>query len=301
MDGEPTGGESPPPGASANASSPDRVGEVPDTRPDQAASNESDAQPRAPSLLHQAISGGVAAALVALIVITLVSGRALSAIIQMAVQVGVPLTLLGYVAWQRILSVRERRSAFAASSASIGQVVRSEVRAFVARGLAAFGGGFYGLVAGAAFIVYQVRSIPAHTWLDPSAWRLPTLSLPQDGWAFLTDTVGPALWSLLLDVGTGWVDGFVYAMTWPVRLMDVIGPIGLGLAMALGVGLHALARHLLPEVDAFSREVEASDPSSFWSPLPEELLPGSGDDTPPSNERDTETGSSSTGSDRSPS
>ena len=221
---------------------------------------------------EHAVGGGVAVLLVVgLLGVVLGAVTGLSVLIQLAVQVGVPLGLVGYVTWLRVDAIRSRRSALVASKASLGEAAVVEGRAFLARGIAAFGGGFYGIVAAGAFVVYQVKAIPYSVLLDPSAWRLPALQWPADWVAFLTGTVASALWDVLIDVGTGWVDGFVYAMIWPVRLMSLIGPVGMGLALALGCGLFGLARRSLPGVDAFAQDIEGADPSSFWSPLPDEL------------------------------
>jgi hypothetical protein len=207
-----------------------------------------------------------------LLLLALTSGPALAGIIQLAVQLGVPLGLLGYVAWRRVRALRARRATHLASDRSLPQLALAQVRGFVARGIAAFGGGFYGLVAAGMFVVHQVRTLPYRVWLDPANWRLPALSWPNDWFALLTETIGPVLWDVLLDVGTEWVDGFVYAMTWPVHLMRVIGPLGIALVLGLGAAVFHLARKI-PAVDAFQREVDAADPDSFWSPFPDDVTP----------------------------
>lgn len=215
-----------------------------------------------------------------LILLALTSGPALAGLIQVAVQLGVPLGLLGYVAWRRVRALRARRAAQLASDPSLPQLALAQVRGFVARGIAAFGGGFYGLVAAGMFVAHQVRTLPYRVWLDPANWRLPTLSWPDDWFALLTETIGPVLWDLLLDVGTEWVDGFVYAMTWPVHLMRVIGPLGIALVLGLGAAVFHFARKI-PAVDAFQREVDAADPASFWSPFPDEVTQDSPSEAPP--------------------
>lgn len=220
-----------------------------------------------------------ALALTGLGVLAVVSANALAALVQLVMQVGVPLGLMSYVVWRRLQAIRTRRAEAQSADHSLAQMALRQGRAALARGIAAFGGGFYGLVAAGAFLLYQVHAVP-NAWLDPSAWHVPTLQWPSDGLAFLTETVGSALWGMLLDVGTGWVDGFVFAMVWPVHLMDLIGPIGLAVAMGLGVGAFHLARRLVPGADVFAREVEEADPASVWSPLPEELMPEDDETTP---------------------
>ena len=218
-------------------------------------------------------------ALTGLGALAVVSPDALSALVRLVIQVGVPLGLMGYVAWRRLRAIQARRAEATSADRSLAWVVLRQGRAALARGIATFGGGFYGLVASGAFLVYQVHAVPS-AWLAPSAWRVPALQWPSDGLAFWTETVGGALWGMLLDVGTGWVDGFVFAMVWPMHLMDLIGPVGLAVAMGLGVGAVHLARRFVPGADGFAQEVEEADPASVWSPLPEELMPEEGETTP---------------------
>lgn len=225
-------------------------------------------------------------------VIAVVSPDALTALIQLAVQVGVPLGLVGYVAWRRLQAIQARRAEVKSADRSLTQVALRQGRAALAKGIATFGGGFYGLVAAGAFLVYQVRAVP-NAWLAPSAWHVPALQWPSDGLAFLTETVGGALWGMLLDVGTGWVDGFVFAMVWPVHLMGFIGPIGLAGAMGVGIGAFHLARRLVPGVDGFAQEVEEADPASVWSPVPEELMPEDEETTSGDHAADTPDGPTS--------
>ncbi|MFB6273919.1 MAG: hypothetical protein ABEL51_13595 [Salinibacter sp.] len=215
-------------------------------------------------------------AFVSLGVLAVASADAFEALVQLVVQLGVPLALVVYVAWRRFQAIQARRAAAESADVSLAQVALRQGRAALARGIAAFGGGFYGLVAAGAFLVYQVRTVP-RTWLVPSAWHVPPLQWPSNELAFLTETVGGTLWGMLLDVGIGWVDGFVFGMMWPVHLMGLIGPVGLAVAMGLGVGAVHLARRLVPDADAFAQEIEAADPGSVWSPLPADLTPeGSG-------------------------
>lgn len=218
-------------------------------------------------------------AFVGLGVLAVASADALAALVQLVVQLGVPLALVVHVAWRRLQAMQARRAAAKSADISLAQVALRQGRAALARGIAAFGGGFYGLVAAGAFLAHQVRTVP-RTWLVPSAWHVPPLRWPSDELAFLTETVGDTLWGMLLDVGTGWVDGFVFGMMWPVHLMDLIGPVGLAVAMGLGVGAVHLARRLVPDADAFAQEIEEADPGSVWSPLPEELTAEGGETAP---------------------
>lgn len=221
--------------------------------------------------------GGLALAGVG--VLAALSAGALRALVQLVVQVGVPLGLMGYVAWRRLQAIWARRAETKSADRSLVQVALRQGRAALARGIAVFGGGFYGLVAAGAFLVYQVHAVP-DTWRALSSWHVLTLRWPSDGLAFLTETVGGALWGMVLDVGTGWVDGFVFAMVWPLHLMDLVGPLGLAVAMGAGVGVFHLARRLVPGAEAFAQDVEEADPASVWSPLPEELMPEDGETAP---------------------
>ncbi|MCS4201829.1 hypothetical protein [Salinibacter ruber] len=218
-------------------------------------------------------------ALAGLGALAVVSPDALSALVRLMIQVGVPLGLMGYVAWRRLRAIQARRVETTSADRSLTRAVLQQGRAALARGIAAFGGGFYGLVASGAFLVYQVHAVPS-SWLAPSAWSVPPLQWPSDGLTFWTETVGGALWGMLLDVGTGWVDGFVFAMVWPMHLMNLIGPVGLAVAMGLGIGAVHLARRFVPGADGFAQEVKKADPASVWSPLPEELMPEEDETTP---------------------
>lgn len=217
-------------------------------------------------------------ALAGLSMLAIMSPSALTALVQLTVQVGIPLGLLGYVAWLRLQAIWARRAEAESADVSLMQLALQQGRGALARGIATFGGGSYGIVAAGAFLVYQVRTVPS-VWLSPSAWRAPSLRWPSDELTFLTETAGSALWGLLLDVGAGWLDGFVFAMVWPVHLMGLIGPVGLAVAMGLGVGAFQLARQFVPGVDVLEQEIEDADPASVWSPLPKELMPEGGETT----------------------
>jgi hypothetical protein len=179
------------------------------------------------------------------------------------------------VGWRRLQVARQRRAAIATGGGE-GTLAREgmrQARTSLARSIATFGGGFYGLAAAGTFLVYQVRTFAGAAWRSASAWHATARRATEAPLAFLTDDVGGALWSMVFGIGQGWIDGFVYAMTWPVHLMERVGPFGLVVAMAVGAVAFRLARRRLPGVEAFAQEVEQADPADAWRPFPKELVP----------------------------
>jgi len=200
---------------------------------------------------------------------TLVFGG-LDVLIQGAIQVGIPLVLLVQIGRRRLQSVAAHAHASRAESWTVLGV--QQVRSSVARGVAVFGGGFYGAMAALTFLAYQVRQFPELRWPDLTAWIASLVDLFSGGIVGLLGHLSSFLWQLLFGIGADWIQGFVYAMIWPVHVLGWIGPWGLGIVMIAGLYGTKLLRRLFPPVDAFARDVADTSPTSAWTPLGAELL-----------------------------
>ena len=201
--------------------------------------------------------------------VTLIFGG-LDVLIQGAIQVGLPLALLVQIGRRRLRSMAAR--AHASRAASWSDLGVQQIRSSAARGIAVFGGGFYGAMAALTFLAYQIQQFPKLRWPDLTAWFTTLQDLLSGGVVGLLGHLSSFLWQMLFGIGADWIQGFVYAMLWPVHLLDWIGPWGLVIVMAVGFYGTKRLRRLFPPVDAFAREVDDTSPTSAWTPLGAELL-----------------------------
>lgn len=207
---------------------------------------------------------------------TLIFGG-LDVLIQSAIQVGIPLALLVQIGRRRLQAVATQAHASRAESWTVLGV--QQIRSSVARGVAVFGGGFYGAMAAFTFLVYQIQQFPELRWPDLTAWIATLQDLLSGGIVGLLGYLSSFLWQMLFGIGADWIQGFVYAMIWPVHLLGWIGPWGLGIVMVVGFYGAKHLRRLFAPVDTFAREVEGTSPASAWTPLGAELLSRRTDDT----------------------
>lgn len=188
-----------------------------------------------------------------------------------AVQLGVPLMLLVHIGRKRLRAARDQ----AASARGESWTLRGArtVRTAAVRSIASFGGGFYGTMAAGAFLLYQLRQLQAARWPDVAAWGETVQRLVGGDIQPLLGDLSGFLWSLLFGVSTDWIQGFVYAMTWPVHVLSLFGVWGLCLVLVGGLYGFRIARQFIPGLDALDTEIRATPPTSAWTPTGAELLP----------------------------
>jgi hypothetical protein len=207
---------------------------------------------------------------VALVAGTVVVAGSMEGAILYAVQLGVPLWLLALVVRKRLRAARNQ----AASAREESWTLRGArtVRAAAVRSIASFGGGFYGTMAAGAFLVYQVRQLQATPWPDVTAWGDAVRRVMSGDIQPLLSDLSGFLWGLFFGVSTDWIQGFVYAMTWPVHVLGLVGVWGLCLVLVGGLYGFKLARQHVPGLDSLATEVRATSPTSAWTPTGAELL-----------------------------
>jgi hypothetical protein len=117
-----------------------------------------------------------------------------------------------------------------------------------ARSLPRFGGGFYGLVATLTFLAYQIRELGSTEWLDLGALGELYSQASMDPFGFLTGTVAMMLWDIALPISETWLTGAIYAVVWPLLILQWGGFWALGVAIAVGMIYARVMPRLWPVV-----------------------------------------------------
>lgn len=169
-------------------------------------------------------------------------------VVEVLVMVGVPLYMLGRVAYARMRGLRETASGAADDRSARGLLIRAGQTA--ARSLPTFGGGFYGLVATITFLMYQIRELSGGDWLAVEQWSGTLSRASADPFGYFTGEFAMMLWDVLFPISAGWITGLVYAAVWPVYVLQWGGFWALGAVAVLGWVYARLGPRLWPVVRA---------------------------------------------------
>ncbi len=155
--------------------------------------------------------------------------------IEATVMLGLPIYVMVKIAQRRI-----RASGLdTVSRASLRSTSKADALlwagAAAVRSLPRFGSGFYGFVATLTFVGYQIRELGSAEWLNLNRWSDLFVQASADPFGFLTGTVVMMLWDIALPISETWIRGAVYAVVWPLLLLQWGGFWALGIAITCGL------------------------------------------------------------------
>jgi hypothetical protein len=145
--------------------------------------------------------------------------------VEATVMIGLPAWILIRMGRKRLASIRPGHDAEDPARGRRAALARLALSA--TRSLPRFGGGFYGVVATATFLGYQVSELGTSDWLDLATWQGMASRATTDPAGFLRNDIAGLLWDLVLPISETWIAGIIHAALWPLYVVKWTGWVGL--------------------------------------------------------------------------
>ena len=145
--------------------------------------------------------------------------------VEAAVMIGLPAWILIRMGRKRLAGIRAEQDAQDPAKGRRAALARLLLSA--TRSLPRFGGGFYGIIATATFLGYQVSELGTSDWLDLAAWHGMASRATTDPGGFLRHDIAGLLWDLVLPISETWIAGIIHASLWPLTVLKWGGWTGL--------------------------------------------------------------------------
>jgi len=153
-------------------------------------------------------------------------------VVETAVMIGLPAWILIRMGRKRLSSVRAEYDV--QSPADSRWAVLACLVLSATRSLPRFGGGFYGVIASATFLGFQVSELGTSEWLDFATWHGMASRAVTDPGGFLRHDIAGLLWDLVLPISETWIAGVIHASLWPLYVLKWGGWTGLVVLFCAG-------------------------------------------------------------------